>query len=67
MPDTVEVRENGRRYLVRGESPFRVKARAHLEHHAVRAAAHHEAKLQRVAVKRARQKNNGWPADKSPV
>lgn len=66
MSDTVEERD-GRRYLVRGESPFRIKARAHVEHHAVKATAHHEAKMHRVSVKRARQKNNGWPADKSPV
>lgn len=67
MSDAVEVREDGKRYLVRGESTFRVRARAHLERHARKAAEHHEAKLSRVAVKRARQANRGWPADKSPV
>lgn len=66
MPDTVEERD-GRLYLVRDESPFRIKARAHLEHHARKAVGSHEAKMHRVSVKRARQGNKGWPADKSPV
>lgn len=67
MDDEVEVRPDGTRHLIRGESPFRIKAREHLHHHRKMAVVCHEAKMTRIAVKSARQKNKGWPSDKSPI
>lgn len=67
VEDRIEVHEDGTRHLVRGDSPFRLKAAEHRAHHRKMLVERHEAKMSRVNVKKARQFNNGWPSDKSPI
>lgn len=66
-PDHIEVCDDGKRRLRRGHSPFKAKAKAHLEECREVLAERHKAKMAKVAVKRAKQRNSGWPADKSPI
>lgn len=65
--DRVEIHDDGKRRLVRGHSPFKMRAKAHIEETKEVMAQRHAHKMKKVAVKRAKQKNNGWPSDKSPV
>ena len=65
--DRVEVREDGTRYLVRGTSPIKAKILARQEEWKRQLASLHGVKIRRIAAKKARQRNHGFPPDKSPV
>jgi hypothetical protein len=65
--DSVEIRADGQRHLVRGPSSFRLKAKGHREEAKKILAERHEEKMRKVRFKKSIQKKNGWPTDKSAV
>ena len=66
--DDVELREDGTRHLIRPAlSPIKQKILSNHADWKQKAAVHEEVKIQRIAWKKQRQQEKGWPPDKSPV
>ena len=65
--DTVEIRADGSRHLVRGPSKVDKIAKVAREEARKVFAERQIAKAQKVAHKRAMQRRKGWPSGKSPI